>query len=320
MMSIQTMNMSIMTLLMVAGAGCATAQPAASPIPASEPGVAPEGILVPGSHATPEPARAWSWIQIDALEERLGRGERFIFMNLLDGCGANPGVFADLDAFVWDEAIGQTEPVPIYVLAHDPQTRVEELPERTRALLSTWKFASPIAYFVDGGRAVDVTGMMVYTSGFERFMKRNFAPMTFRPELGERPSATALRKSLTRNKHVYRNMAGLNASGYSMVDPSFEGSDLRNADFTGSTLHRPNFSHADLTGADFTQATFTGPPFWGSCTCPDGTRSDEHGMTCQGHLTPARVEGIATDAGPSAKELKARAFIESVREAYQGKP
>ena len=68
-----------------------------------------------------------------------------------------------------------------------------------------------------------------------------------------------------------------------------------------------------LTGADFTQTTFPRPPFWGPCTCPDGTRSEDHGLTCEGHLTAARVAGITTDEGPSPGERKTRAFIESLR-------
>lgn len=41
-----------------------------------------------------------------------------------------------------------------------------------------------------------------------------------------------------------------------------------------------DFSGTDLSGADVSGVR------WGDATCPDGTSSDEHGGTCEGHLDP----------------------------------
>lgn len=67
--------------------------------------------------------------------------------------------------------------------------------------------------------------------------------------------------------------------------PGFSGSDLRGANFDGSTLTDVVFAGADLRGATFHGAQLN-RVFWGKARCPDGTWSTEHGLTCELNLVP----------------------------------
>ena len=68
---------------------------------------------------------------------------------------------------------------------------------------------------------------------------------------------------------------------------------LPHADLAGATLARASLAGADLSGADLTGANLKGARLvgarvdeviWNDTTCPDGTNSDDHKNTCQGHL------------------------------------
>jgi len=74
--------------------------------------------------------------------------------------------------------------------------------------------------------------------------------------------------------------------------------DLRNADLSGADLintylfdadlSNAYLSNADLTGADLTGADLTGAELagvhWWYTTCPDGTNSQDNGITCENNL------------------------------------
>jgi len=57
------------------------------------------------------------------------------------------------------------------------------------------------------------------------------------------------------------------------------------ADLAGADLRGADLTDADLSGALLGAARLTGV-HWGNTTCPDGTNSDAHGSTCDGHLLP----------------------------------
>jgi Fibronectin type III domain/Pentapeptide repeats (8 copies) len=61
------------------------------------------------------------------------------------------------------------------------------------------------------------------------------------------------------------------------------GTDLTNADFSGSVVLADNFDHVNLTGADLIDSLLQYPSFTDS-TCPDGTNSDSDGGTCVNDL------------------------------------
>lgn len=84
-----------------------------------------------------------------------------------------------------------------------------------------------------------------------------------------------------------------------------DGINLSNADFTGANLTatdfrvvyggssviqntnftNSNFTNTNLAGVDFSSTVRTGA-IWNNTICPDGTNSDSHGNSCEGHLTP----------------------------------
>jgi hypothetical protein len=104
------------------------------------------------------------------------------------------------------------------------------------------------------------------------------------------------------------NLSGATLSPVLLHGASLENADLHGADLTGSDLGGTDLSLTDLTDADlsetyfagaimastivtgtnFTDANFTAIAHlfvaWDNTTCPDGTNSDSHGLTCAGHL------------------------------------
>ncbi|MBX5445539.1 Ig-like domain repeat protein [Sphaerobacter sp.] len=89
------------------------------------------------------------------------------------------------------------------------------------------------------------------------------------------PGATLVGVDLTGVSLRLANLAGANLRGARLVRADLAGADLRGADLTD----------ADLSGALLGAARLTGV-HWGNTTCPDGTNSDAHGSTCDGHLLP----------------------------------
>jgi hypothetical protein len=113
---------------------------------------------------------------------------------------------------------------------------------------------------------------------------------------------------------INSNVAGVNFSGSSLENSNFTHSDFTNANLTSShlfgvnfaqgTFNSVNFTGSDLTlalfqntqlqNANFTNANLTNAKgmasanltgaIWANTTCPDGTNSDTHNNTCQGHL------------------------------------
>lgn len=68
-----------------------------------------------------------------------------------------------------------------------------------------------------------------------------------------------------------------------LVNARLAGADLRDANLVNAELDHADLSGADLSGADLTGASITGV-IWKGATCPDGSRSDDVGGTCAGHL------------------------------------
>lgn len=70
----------------------------------------------------------------------------------------------------------------------------------------------------------------------------------------------------------------------SLRGANLAGASLRNADLTGADLTDADLRNADLQGAKVGGVT------WHNTTCPDGTRSSNHGTarteSCEGHLLP----------------------------------
>ena len=64
----------------------------------------------------------------------------------------------------------------------------------------------------------------------------------------------------------------------------FRAVNLTNANLTCASMYGVDFTDANLTGANF-HGTGVGNALWSNTTCPDGTNSDDHGNTCEGHLT-----------------------------------
>ena len=81
------------------------------------------------------------------------------------------------------------------------------------------------------------------------------------------------------------NLAGANLSGAYLFEAHLEGSDLTNAnlnraDLTYAWLGTGGLGPAIMTGANVNGVT------WYFTYCPDGTRSQNNGGTCEGHLFP----------------------------------
>lgn len=70
---------------------------------------------------------------------------------------------------------------------------------------------------------------------------------------------------------------------------NFANSDLRGTSFNGSIFERAVFARANLQGASFKGAALRNV-LWGACICPDGTKSRDHGYTCEGHLKPYKFK------------------------------
>ncbi len=84
---------------------------------------------------------------------------------------------------------------------------------------------------------------------------------------------------------AYPDLQGANLSGCNLSGANLSGADLSGANLSGTRLQFVNLSGANLSGADLSTANLTGV-LYANTTCPDGTNSDAHGGTCEGHLTP----------------------------------
>ena len=148
---------------------------------------------------------------------------------------------------------------------------------------------------------IDQTSTLSKSDGLERFVKRNTsssAGRIYNQKAKEWTPAKRRKILLYGSTFFYIDLSGVNLKGLILKRKSFEGSDLRNASFKNSTLEAINFSHANLQGADFQGASLN-KVFWGSCICPDGTRSAENSYSCDHHLSPKRSPQVVTDSDPN---------------------
>jgi len=96
------------------------------------------------------------------------------------------------------------------------------------------------------------------------------------------------------------NLTGTNFTNATFKGTTFSQANLTNTNFTNTnstsvgfdqtTINATNFSGANFNNVDFrftdaSSANFTGAT-WVNVLCPDGTNSDDNGLTCLGHLVP----------------------------------
>ena len=87
------------------------------------------------------------------------------------------------------------------------------------------------------------------------------------------------------------NLSGANFRGQHLSEGNFTNADLTGVDFSSdppelyTNLVRATFIGADLLGANFTN-TDPSSAEWAGARCPDGSYANDHGDTCEGHLTP----------------------------------
>jgi len=74
-----------------------------------------------------------------------------------------------------------------------------------------------------------------------------------------------------------------NCIGFPHVRVDWHGCDLTGANLSGTNLGLADLANANLSLADLTNANLSRVS-WAHTTCPDGTNSDDHGNTCDGHL------------------------------------
>ena len=89
---------------------------------------------------------------------------------------------------------------------------------------------------------------------------------------------------------VHAVLYGAQIQGSNFTNANFSNASLRNAAFINTMLTNSNLTGADLTftgfsGSDLSTTNRT-DVIWSHTTCPDGTNSDEHDNTCEGHLVP----------------------------------
>jgi uncharacterized protein YjbI with pentapeptide repeats len=94
------------------------------------------------------------------------------------------------------------------------------------------------------------------------------------------------------------NLSGANLTGLNLARANLARTRLRGANLAGANLESANMADADLRGANLTTANLTGVNLkganlkgadvdrvlWSNTVCPDGTNSNSHGGTCEGHL------------------------------------
>ena len=76
----------------------------------------------------------------------------------------------------------------------------------------------------------------------------------------------------------------------SFYGTNLSGADLSDANLRGAQFYDCNLEGANLNGADLRPAPLKDPDqiptLWSNTICPDGTKSNEQGDTCEGHLEP----------------------------------
>ena len=96
----------------------------------------------------------------------------------------------------------------------------------------------------------------------------------------------------------YGNLSGIDLASANLSYADLRFADLNGADLSGADLRFADLSGADLSGADLSRAVLfyatlrnanlTGAEltdvYWVDTICPDGTNSDNNGMTCENNL------------------------------------
>ena len=80
-----------------------------------------------------------------------------------------------------------------------------------------------------------------------------------------------------------KKMGFLIGPGAKLVNANLASYPLTGADLAGANLTNANLAHATLYAANLNNATLTGV-LWQGTTCPDGTNSDNDGLTCVNNL------------------------------------
>ena len=92
------------------------------------------------------------------------------------------------------------------------------------------------------------------------------------------PTANLAGLNLTRSV-----LSGKDLSGVNFTDANLTSVDLSGADLSGADLSGADLSFAILSGATLSGAVVSGVT-WSYTRCPDGTKSEDNGYTCEGHL------------------------------------
>lgn len=133
------------------------------------------------------------------------------------------------------------------------------------------------------------TDLSGYISSGEYFNYRNFDGVNFTDA------------SLQWTDFTKSSLAGTNFTNAKLDNVKFIRTNAKNANFTGATIsysvadknsnffdgvifENADFSNAVLKGIDLSKGTVTGAK-WSNTTCPDGSNSDTHDNTCEGHLS-----------------------------------
>lgn len=129
-------------------------------------------------------------------------------------------------------------------------------------------------------------------------------PMRFRYFAGANFTNAAFVSEVRASDFSHANFTNSTWDEVSVTASNFSEANFSNSKFAisdqGSNFSGANFTDADLsinnnddersrfTNSNFTKAIFTNADvdnvLWVNVTCPDGTNSDDHGNTCEGHL------------------------------------
>jgi len=134
----------------------------------------------------------------------------------------------------------------------------------------------------------DLAGMFDFRPGFGRF---GLVPaVQLDPVTGQVDLENA---DLSRRNLEQTNLSGAILTGADLESAHLDGAFLPNANLTGADLRHADLASADLAGANLTNANARGADLrhadvtgvtWSNTTCPDGSNSNSHGNSCQGHL------------------------------------
>ena len=92
---------------------------------------------------------------------------------------------------------------------------------------------------------------------------------------------------------AHANLSGVNLSDAELSGANLSDANLYNGDLSGANLYDANLQRAELTDVDFTDANMSdadlrytdlGNNSWTGSTCPDRSKANDNGGTCEGHL------------------------------------